>query len=69
MIVTAFVCIASTVAFLYYVPAIPVFAVALVLIGLALMFLLGVQVGSDPENPPRSGTNYGEMHGASGPNR
>jgi hypothetical protein len=58
MIVAAFLCTASTAAFLYYVPALPVFAVALVLIGFALMFLFGVQVGSDQENPPRSGTNY-----------
>jgi hypothetical protein len=69
MIVAAFLCTASTVAFLYYVPALPVFAVALVLIGFALMFLMGVQVGSEQENPPRSGTNYIGMERASRPNR
>jgi hypothetical protein len=69
MIVAAFLCTASTAAFLYYVPALPVFAVALVLIGFALMFLMGVQVGSDQENPPPSGTNYLGMGSASGPNR
>ncbi|HEY6346032.1 MAG TPA: hypothetical protein VIY49_31475 [Bryobacteraceae bacterium] len=58
MILAAFLCTASTVAFLYYVPALPVFAVALVLIGFALMFLMGVQVGSEQENPTPSGTNY-----------
>jgi hypothetical protein len=69
MIVAAFLCTASTVAFLYYVPALPVFAVALVLIGFALMFLFGVHVGSEQENPPPSGTNYAGMERASEPNR
>ena len=69
MIVAAFLCTASIVAFLYYVPALPLFAVALVLIGFTLVFLFGVQVGSDQENPPPSGTNYIGMDGAPGPNR
>jgi hypothetical protein len=68
MIVAAFLCLASTVAFLYYVPALPVFAVALVLIGFVLMFLFGVQVGSEKENPPPSGTNYLGMERAPEPN-
>jgi hypothetical protein len=69
MIVAAFLCTASTIAFLYYVPALPLFAVALVLIGFALMFLFGVQVGSEQENPPPPGTNYVGMDSAHGPTR
>lgn len=68
MIVAAFLCLVSIVAFLYYVPALPVFAVALVLIGFVLMFLFGVHVGSEQENPPPSGTNYLGMERASEPN-
>ena len=45
IILVAVLCFASSAAFFLYVPVLPVLASALVLVGFALMFLLGVRAG------------------------
>jgi hypothetical protein len=45
IILVALLCFASSAAFFFYVPVLPVLASTLVLIGFALMFLLGVRAG------------------------
>ena len=45
IILVALLCLASSAAFFLYIPVLPVLASTLVLLGFALMFLLGVQAG------------------------
>ena len=45
IILVALLCFISSAAFFFYVPVLPVLATTLVLIGFALMFLLGVRAG------------------------
>lgn len=45
IILVALLCFASSAAFFFYVPVLPMLASTLVLIGFALMFLLGVRAG------------------------
>jgi hypothetical protein len=58
---TALFLMASTAAFLFLVPALPLIAVSLVLVSFALMFALGVQIGHEAGNHSRLGTNYPEL--------
>jgi len=46
LILVAIIWIAGTAAFFLYLPLLPVIAAGLVIFGLALMFVLGVHVGS-----------------------
>jgi hypothetical protein len=50
IILVALLCLASCAAFFFYVPVLPVLASTLVLLGFAVMFLLGVQAGQ-PRRP------------------
>jgi hypothetical protein len=50
IVLVALLCLASCAAFFFYVPVLSVIASAVVLLGFALMFVLGVQMGQ-PRRP------------------